>query len=107
MHLCLPHCRPQRFTPRVSWCVDEPQLPRWGWRGSPILPLRRNSPKRKSRVVVVFLEGGLSQLESWDPKPNTDTGGPFKAIQTSVPGTRISELLPLTAKQMHRLAAGA
>lgn len=60
--------------------------------------------KAQKRVLVVFLEGGLSQLESWDPKPNTDTGGPFKAIQTSVPGTRICELLPLTAKHMHRLA---
>src|SRR6476619_7164181 len=60
--------------------------------------------KQQKRVLVIFLEGGLSQLESWDPKPNTDTGGPFKAIQTSVPGTRICELLPLTAKQMHKLA---
>lgn len=60
--------------------------------------------KSQKRVLVVFLEGGLSQLESWDPKPNTDTGGPFKAIPTSVPGTRISELLPLTAKLMHRVA---
>jgi uncharacterized protein (DUF1501 family) len=60
--------------------------------------------KAHKRVIVVFLEGGLSQLESWDPKPNTDTGGPFKAIQTSVPGTRICELLPLTARQMHKIA---
>jgi hypothetical protein len=60
--------------------------------------------KQQKRVLVIFLEGGLSQLESWDPKPNTDTGGPFKAIQTSVPGTRICELLPLSAKQMHKLA---
>jgi uncharacterized protein (DUF1501 family) len=60
--------------------------------------------KSQKRVLVVFLEGGLSQLESWDPKPNTDTGGPFKAIPTSVPGTHICELLPLTAKQMHRVA---
>ena len=37
---------------------------------------------------------GLSQLESWDPKPGTDTGGPFRAIETSVPGIQISELLP-------------
>lgn len=60
--------------------------------------------KAQKRVIVIFLEGGLSQLESWDPKPNTDTGGPFKAIQTTVPGTRICELLPLSAKQMHRIA---
>src|SRR5688572_22096728 len=50
------------------------------------------------------MHGGLSQLESWDPKPNTSTGGPFRAIPTSVPGLHISELLPMTAKQMHRLA---
>ena len=40
----------------------------------------------------------------WDPKPDTDTGGPFQAIPTSVPGTHICELLPHTAKQMHRMA---
>lgn len=56
------------------------------------------------RVLVVWLAGGSSQLETWDPKPATDTGGPFKAIATSVTGVHISELLPYTAKQMHRLA---
>jgi uncharacterized protein (DUF1501 family) len=60
--------------------------------------------KAQKRVLVIFLSGGVSQLETWDPKPNTDTGGPFKAIQTSVPGTHICELLPHTAKQAHRLA---
>ena len=49
------------------------------------------------------MHGGLSQLESWDPKPGTDTGGPFRAISTSVPGIRISELLPNVARQMHHL----
>jgi uncharacterized protein (DUF1501 family) len=56
------------------------------------------------RILNIFLHGGVSQLESWDPKPNTDTGGPFRAISTSVPGMHISELLPFTAQQMHRLA---
>ena len=56
------------------------------------------------RVLVIFLHGGVSQLESWDPKPGTDTGGPFRAIPTSVPGVHISELLPHTARQMHRLS---
>ncbi|HEY1380409.1 MAG TPA: DUF1501 domain-containing protein, partial [Gemmataceae bacterium] len=45
-----------------------------------------------------------SQLETWDPKPGTDTGGPFRAIPTSVPGTHVGELLPYTATQMHRIA---
>ncbi|HEY3788381.1 MAG TPA: DUF1501 domain-containing protein [Urbifossiella sp.] len=60
--------------------------------------------KSQKRVLVIFLSGGASQLETWDPKPNTETGGPFAAIPTSVPGTHICELLPHTAKQMHRMA---
>lgn len=61
--------------------------------------LKRND----MRIVVFNMHGGLSQLESWDPKPGTKTGGPFRAIPTSVPGIHISELLPQTAKQMHHL----
>ena len=60
--------------------------------------------KDQKRVLVINLHGGLSQLESWDPKPATETGGPFRAIPTSVPGVHISELLPMTAQQMHHLA---
>jgi hypothetical protein len=60
--------------------------------------------QEQKRLLIVNLAGGLSQLESWDPKPGTSTGGPFRAIPTSVPGTHISELLPYTAKQMHHLS---
>jgi uncharacterized protein (DUF1501 family) len=60
--------------------------------------------RTQKRVLVIFLAGGVSQLETWDPKPGTDTGGPFRAIPTTVPGTQICELLPYTAKQAHRLA---
>jgi uncharacterized protein (DUF1501 family) len=60
--------------------------------------------KGHKRLLNVFLHGGVSQLETWDPKPNTDTGGPFRPIPTSVPGTHICELLPHTAKQMHHLS---
>jgi uncharacterized protein (DUF1501 family) len=58
----------------------------------------------QKRVLVIDLHGGVSQLETWDPKPHTDTGGPFRAIPTSATGVHICELLPHTAKQMHRLA---
>lgn len=60
--------------------------------------------KNDKRVLVIWLHGGVSQLETWDPKPGTDTGGPFQTIATSVPGIHICELLPCTAKQMHRMA---
>jgi len=59
---------------------------------------------QQKRVLVVFLAGGVSQLETWDPKPGVVTGGPFRAIPTSVPGIHISELLPYTASWMHKLA---
>ncbi len=60
--------------------------------------------KQHKQVLFIWLDGGMSQLESWDPKPETEFGGPFRAIETSVPGIRISELMPRTAKQMHHLA---
>uniref|UniRef100_A0A7C4QSF2 DUF1501 domain-containing protein n=1 Tax=Schlesneria paludicola TaxID=360056 RepID=A0A7C4QSF2_9PLAN len=60
--------------------------------------------RQQMRMLVFNMHGGLSQLESWDPKPGTNTGGPFRAIPTSVPGIHISELLPHTARQMHHLA---
>jgi uncharacterized protein (DUF1501 family) len=60
--------------------------------------------RQDKRVLVIFLAGGVSQLETWDPKPGTNTGGPFQAIPTTVPGTHICELLPHTARQAHRLA---
>ncbi|MFN9912225.1 MAG: hypothetical protein ACK53L_06555, partial [Pirellulaceae bacterium] len=41
------------------------------------------------RIVIFNMHGGLSQLESWDPKPGARTGGPFRAIPTSVPGTHV------------------
>jgi len=59
---------------------------------------------KQKRILNIFLHGGVSQLETWDPKPNTDTGGPFRAIPTSVPGIHVCELLPHTAQQMHHLS---
>ncbi|MBY0522480.1 MAG: DUF1501 domain-containing protein [Gemmataceae bacterium] len=60
--------------------------------------------KKRKQVLFVWIDGGMSQLETWDPKPNTQFGGPFRAIPTSVNGIQVSELLPRTAKQMHHLA---
>ncbi|MEP6956458.1 MAG: DUF1501 domain-containing protein [Chthoniobacterales bacterium] len=60
--------------------------------------------RSQKRMLVINMAGGLSQLESWDPKPGTATGGPFRAIATSAPGIQISELLPHTAKIMHHLS---
>src|SRR5436305_7127201 len=58
--------------------------------------LRRN----QKRCILLWLAGGASQLETFDPKPGAVTGGPFRAIQTSVPGIHISELMPKMARRM-------
>ena len=55
---------------------------------------------RAQSCILVWLEGGPSQVDTWDPKPNSS----FKAISTNVPGIQISELLPHTARQMDKLA---
>jgi len=57
----------------------------------------------RKRLLLLFLSGGASQFETWDPKPGVKTGGPYRAISTSLPGVQIGELLPHTAKIMHRL----
>jgi uncharacterized protein (DUF1501 family) len=66
--------------------------------------LAKQLDKKHKHVIMIWLSGGVSQLETWDPKPGTDTGGPFQAIPTSVTGVHVCELLPYTAKQMHCLA---
>lgn len=60
--------------------------------------------KNQKRVILLWLAGGASQLETWDPKPGAITGGPFRAIPTDVPGTHISELMPQMAKRMKTTA---
>ena len=59
---------------------------------------------KAKRCVVVWLNGGPSHLDTFDPKPGAATGGTFKAIETSAPGIRLSEHLPKLAAQAKHLA---
>src|SRR5207248_2642608 len=56
--------------------------------------------RTQKRVILRWLAGGASQLETWDPKPGAPTGGPFRAIKTDVSGIAISELMPKMATRM-------
>lgn len=62
------------------------------------------SSKPKS-VILFWLSGGLSHIDSWDPKPDApvEVRGPFGSMTTNVPGIRISDQLPLQAKIMDKL----
>ena len=48
-------------------------------------------------VILLWMQGGPSQLETFDPKPGTAHGGPHKAIATSTPGLLVNEHLPRLA----------
>jgi hypothetical protein len=51
-------------------------------------------------VIVLFMEGGPSQLDTFDLKPGQSTGGPFKPIETAARGVQICEHLPRLAREM-------
>ena len=61
---------------------------------------------RARSCLLIFMWGGPSQLDTWDPKPDAprEIRGEFASIATKVPGTRISEHFPRLAKQTDRLA---
>ncbi len=60
--------------------------------------------KHPKACILLWMAGGPSQLDTFDPKPDSSHGGEFRAIPTSVPGIHISEHLPLLARQMKDLA---
>ena len=60
----------------------------------------------ETSCIFIFLEGGPSQLEMFDPKPaaTVDVRGPYASTATRAPGLRICELLPMMAERMDRCA---
>jgi len=56
--------------------------------------------------IVLYCWGGVSQLDTWDPKPQApaEVRGEFKPIATAVNGIRVGEHMPHLARQMNRLA---
>jgi uncharacterized protein (DUF1501 family) len=58
------------------------------------------STKERTAIILVWLRGGGSHLDTYDPKPDApaEYRGPFKPVQTRTPGLRITELLPRHAK---------
>ena len=51
-------------------------------------------------VILIWLAGGPSHIDTWDPKPGQATGGPLKAIDTTASGVRINEHFPTVARNM-------
>src|SRR5687768_7420404 len=76
--------------------------------GRPSAAAGAAAPRRKpaKSTILFFLCGGASHVDMWDLKPDApaEYRGPFNPIETSAPGVRLSEHLPLLAKQAHHLA---
>ncbi|MFN7731971.1 MAG: DUF1501 domain-containing protein [Pirellula sp.] len=70
-------------------------------------PSTRTSTSRKSvgrpkSLIVLWLQGGPSQLETWDPHSGSIIGGDTQSIGTSLPGLSIAAMLPRCAEIMHQ-----
>src|SRR5213595_1304630 len=66
---------------------------------------RKAGPRAKS-VILVYLGGGLSHHDSFDPKPDApeEIRGTYRPIASNVPGTHVGDLLPRMARLMDRVA---
>ncbi len=60
--------------------------------------------RRKRACILLWMSGGPSQIDTFDPKPGQPTGGPLGVIRTATPGIQVTELLPRVAQQMKHLA---
>src|SRR6516225_3630147 len=60
--------------------------------------------KRAKACILIWLNGGPSHIDTFDPKPGSDTNGPFEAIKTTVEGMRFCQHLPQLAEQAKHLA---
>lgn len=65
-----------------------------------------NAARHAKQVLVVYEEGGISQMDSWDPKPDAPVAhrSPFGPISTNVPGIQFSSLMPMIAQHADMLA---
>ena len=64
----------------------------------------RRGPERPTSLLTLWMAGGPSHLDSWDPHPDVEHGGGIRRIETTVPGLEIAHTYPRMAEQMHHLS---
>ena len=74
-------------------------LGNWSWAA----PRRKAAAKN---VLVIFAQGGMSHIDTWDPTPDApvEHRSPFKPISSNVPGIQVTDLLKKTAQHMDKLS---
>ena len=75
-----------------------------GWLPGIASALEASNATRKRHCILLWMSGGPSQIDTFDMKPNHGNGGEFKELQTTVPGLRFSEHLPILAQHAEELA---
>lgn len=76
------------------------------WLALDLVAKASNSARQAKQILVVYEEGGISQMDSWDPKPDAPVAhrSPFGPISTNVPGIQFSSLMPMIAQLADQLA---
>jgi len=70
----------------------------------PAIASSPTKPGPAKACILLYMAGGASQIDTWDPKPGRPTGGEFRSIRTSIPGVHVSEHLPGLARRASNLA---
>jgi hypothetical protein len=74
-----------------------------GWLGQ-LADAGANNPQRRRSCILLWMNGGPSQMDTFDLKPGHANAGSSRDAATSVPGIRISEHLPRVARRMQDMA---
>jgi hypothetical protein len=64
----------------------------------------RKGPRKAESVILLWMGGGMSHIDTFDPQPGSDIGGPIQAIATTAEGIRISQYLPRLAREFKHLS---
>src|SRR5262245_1810921 len=78
-------------------------LPNWGGLFH-ARSVAAEAQKRGKRCILLWMNGGASQIDTFDMKPGRPTGGPFRPAQTKLPGIQVCEYLPRVAGLVDKLA---
>src|SRR5438270_13901031 len=78
-------------------------IPAWQLRAAEQVTAAGKKGRGKA-CILLWMNGGPSHIDTFDPKPGTKTGGEFKAIDTRIKGLKFSEHLPRVAEQADKLA---
>lgn len=96
-------CKDYRFSRRAMLGASAATI--MGFQVRDLLAYAGQDHVAKAEHVIFFWNGGgMTHLDTWDPKPGRPTQGEFEPIKTSVPGMEISEIFPQFAQQMQDVA---